>query len=123
MPRQDWHIYAKSFGYGGNPEHKTRPGDYDLTPPAAARPGKTLCDAERDLLKAEALRLLRSGVQRGMVSEAGSGGWPQNVWTVAGGVAYEAQLENEGQGTYHGYPMPLDDPFLPMVLGEWASRP
>lgn len=112
-----------SATYGGNPEHKTRPGDYGLTPPASPRPGKTLCDALRPVPRAEALALLRSGFQRGMVSKHHKGDWPQNVWAVDNsGEAYEAQLENREVGAYHGYPMPQDDPFRATILKEWARR-
>ena len=31
--------------YGGNPEHKRNSGDFGLSPTAAPRPDKTLCDA------------------------------------------------------------------------------
>lgn len=109
--------------YGGNPEHKMNPGDYGLTPPASPRPGKTLCDSERDLLRAEALTLLRSGLQRGVVSAQMRNGWPQNVWAVSeNGEVFESQLENQATGTYHGYPMPEDDDFRELVLQEWRSR-
>jgi hypothetical protein len=59
---------GREVAYGGNPEHKRRPGNYDLTPPSNPRPGKTLCDAGRDFLHAEALGLLREGFNRGLVS-------------------------------------------------------
>jgi len=49
--------------YGGNPEHKTRPGDYGLVPPCNPRPGKTLCDTGRDFRREEALALLREGFE------------------------------------------------------------
>jgi hypothetical protein len=43
-PEEKRKAIAGSVGYGGNPEHKSRPGDYSLVPPANPRPGKTLCD-------------------------------------------------------------------------------
>jgi len=94
----------------GNPEHKKNPGDYGLSPPATPRPGKTLCDAAGPISKAEAERLLRSEIGKGMLSHCEHDQWPKNVWAVSqsGGV-FEAQLENAGQGVYHGYPMPADD--------------
>ncbi|MBF0155416.1 MAG: hypothetical protein HQL64_16905 [Magnetococcales bacterium] len=55
-----------------------------------------------------------------MVSEQQRNGWPQNVWAVdSNGVPLEAQLENEGLGSYHGYPMPEGDPFRENVLQRW----
>ncbi|MHB8885663.1 MAG: hypothetical protein ACYC5H_11405 [Methylovirgula sp.] len=107
--------------YGGNPEHKRSPGDYGLRPPAQPRPGKTLCDAQ--ILKSEALLLLRAGLQKGMVSFRAESEWPQNIWSVAEtGEAFEAQLENPQQGIYHGYPMPIDDDFRLEVICEWKKR-
>jgi hypothetical protein len=35
------------------------------------------------------------------------------------GVPLEAQLENAANGTYHGYPMPEDDPFRDIVIARW----
>jgi hypothetical protein len=107
--------------YGGNPEHKRSRGDYGLVPPVQPRPGKTLCDAQ--ILKAEALLLLRAGFQKGMVSLCAEDKWPQNVWSVAEtGDVFEAQLENPEQGVYHGYPKPIDDDFRTEVIREWKKR-
>jgi len=109
--------------YGGNPEHKRSPGDYGLTPPAQPRPGKTLCDGERPLLKEEAEKMLREGLCKGLTSICDTHVWPQNVWSVSEKLeVFEAQLENPEQGIYHGYPMPMDDDFRNVVLKEWAAR-
>jgi hypothetical protein len=113
---------AATVGYGGNPEHKSQPGDYDLVPPAIPRAGKTLCDAAGEFPKARAEELLRAGLLRGMVSVQERGGWPQNIWSAADGEAYEAQLENQELGVYHGYPMPKDDDFRSVVIAEWTRR-
>jgi len=113
----------QTFAYGGNPEHKVRPGDYGLTPPCNPRPGKTLCDAEREFPRAHAESLLRQGLLRGMVSRNQHNGWPQNVWAVSeSGEPFEAQLENRINGTYHGYPMPKADDFRSLVIEEWGRR-
>lgn len=121
-PEEKCKAMAAMVGYGGNPEHKSRPSDYQLTPPANPRPGKTLCDAVGELSKARAEELLRAGLLRGMVSVQERGGWPQNIWSVSDGEPYESQLENKGQGIYHGYPMPKDDDFRNLVLAEWKRR-
>lgn len=121
-PEEKCRVTAGRVGYGGNPEHKSRPGDYGLVPPANPRPGKTLCDAAGEFPKAGAEGLLREGLLRGMVSIHQRGGWPQNIWSVAHGEPYEAQLENNDQGVYHGYPMPKDDDFRSIVLTEWTRR-
>jgi len=109
--------------YGGNPEHKKNPGDFDLTPPSQPRPDKSLCDNAAVFLKAEALSLLRAGVRRGLVSEQVVGdGLPQNIWSVtAGGVPLEAQLENRVAASYHGYPLLESDPFHQAVLKAWTD--
>lgn len=48
------------------------------------------------------------------------GKWPQNIWAVTDeGCPVEAQLENQVQGTYHGYPMPEADPMRKEILERW----
>lgn len=109
--------------YAGNPEHKRNPGDFGLTPPASPRRGKSLCDGVRIFERREALRLLREGFSRGLVSEQLRNGWPQNVWAVLpDGTPLEAQLENEEFGAYHGYPMPSSDVLAPFVVERWHQR-
>jgi hypothetical protein len=114
--------FAEQFRYGGNPEHKSQPSDFCLSPPMNPRPGKTLCDKVRQFTKADAIELVRAGFKRGMVSIQERGGWPQNVWSVLEDQVFEAQLENRGQGVYHGYPMPSDDDFRQLVFREWNRR-
>jgi hypothetical protein len=112
---------VRRVSYGGNPEHKKNPGDFGLQPPSSPRLGKTLCDSVGILTRTEALRLLRDGLKRGLVSSQQRGGWPQNVWAVtADGSPLEAQLERDG--IYHGYPMPENDPFRAEVLKRWGSQ-
>lgn len=106
--------------YGGNSAHKRDPGDFDLLPPAQPRPDETLCDAAGITTRAEALQLLREGVSRGLISRQTRGDFPQNVWAVTKeGFPMEAQLDNQVQGTYHGYPMPSTDDFRDEVLKRW----
>ena len=101
-------------------EHKRNPGDFGLDPPNSPRPGKTLCDAVQIHTRAAALALLRTGLTRGVFSVQERSGWPQNVGAVTGdGEPLEAQLE--GDGIYHGYPMPQDDPFREVVLARWKQ--
>jgi hypothetical protein len=107
--------------YTGNPLHKRNPGDFKLDPPGAARPGKTLCDGSSIFSRSEALKLLKQGFAKGLVSVQTRDGWPQNIWAVsANQVALEAQ--HEGNGCYHGYPLQGDDPLREEVLARW-SRP
>lgn len=113
---------AERVNYGGNPEHKRHPGDFGLTPPSQPRPDKTLCDAVKIFSRAEAARLLKDGVRKGLISEIERNGYPQNVWAVTeDGCPLEAQLENEATGAYHGYPMPESDPFREEVLERWKT--
>jgi hypothetical protein len=111
---------ARAVRYGGNPEHKKNPSDFGLNPPAAPRPDKTLCDIAGVLDKRDAAELLRQGIRRGLIADQSRGEYPQNVWAVTeNGQPMEAQLENEAQGVYHGYPMPKTDPFQEQVLERW----
>lgn len=113
---------AAEIRYGGNPEHKRNPGDFGLTPPASPRRNKTLCDEAGIVRRAVALDLLREGIRRGLVSQWSGSGYPQNVWAVsADGIPLEAQLENAGNGTYHGYPIPADDAFREIVIAKWEA--
>jgi len=117
---QERHDFARQVTYGGNPEHKRDPGDFNLNPPSQPRADKTLCDIAEIFARAEAERLLRRGVERGMVSKQWIGCFPQNIWSVTDkGIPLEAQLENRDKGTYHGYPIPEGDPFRAEVLERW----
>ncbi len=114
---------ADRVSYTGNPEHKERPGDFGLTPPIQPRPDKSKCDWIEVLDRATALRLLKEGARRGLVSRQVRGGFPQNIWAVTeGGDPVEAQLENESAGTYHGYPMPETDPFREVIISLWGQH-
>jgi len=122
VPTRQQAIWSRinDLRYSGNPEHKRNPGDFGLTPPSGPRPGKTLCDQVAIFSRAEALALLKAGVKRGTFSAQERDGWPQNVWAVTDKAEpVEAQLE--GQGAYHGYPMPEADPFRERVLERWRE--
>ena len=114
---------ASKVSYGGNPEHKRNPGNFGLTPPAIPRPDKTLCDTVGIFKRMEATRLLRKGVRKGLISIRENNGFPQNIWSISKeGYPLEAQLENQDQGIYHGYPMPENDPFRLLVLEKWRNK-
>ena len=109
-----------SVRYTGNPEHKRHPGDFGLTPPSDPRPDKSLCDMVGISSRGEAIRLLREGIRRGLISEQRRKDYPQNIWAVTEeGWPLEAQLENADTGAYHGYPMPKTDPFADEILRRW----
>lgn len=115
------HIACR-VSYVGNPEHKRNPGDFGLMPPAQPRADKTLCDVTNIFSQHEATKLLKAGVRKGLISERDRGIYPQNIWAVTvDKIALEAQLDNEQQGTYHGYPMPEADPFREVVLARWEQ--
>ncbi|MGZ8245908.1 hypothetical protein [Methylomagnum sp.] len=112
---------AEKVRYGGNPEHKRNPGDFNLNPPSNPRQAKTLCDEVGIFKRTEALALLREGLRRGLVSIQERNGWPQNIWAVVNGRSLQAMLENAEQGTYHGYPLQEDEPLADEVLKRWES--
>ncbi|MBZ0151024.1 MAG: hypothetical protein K8J09_05780 [Planctomycetes bacterium] len=113
--------WSRHVRYVGNPDHKRNPGDFGLEPPSSPRVDKTLCDGAEIFTLREAQRLLRIGVERGLVSEQLRRGWPQNIWSVAkNGTPLEAMLDNQARGTYHGYPMLADDPLAKIVLERWG---
>lgn len=94
-----------------------------MIPPAAPRPGKTLCDGDGTYLtKAEAQKLLRAGANLGLISQNCLSIWPENVWMVYNDIVYEARLQNSVAGEYHGYPLMADDPFREVVLKVWHER-
>ena len=37
------------------------------------------------------------------------------------GIPLEAQMENEGNGTYHGYPLEENDDFRDAVIAKWKQ--
>jgi hypothetical protein len=114
---------ARQVGYAGNPEHKRNPGDFGLTPPSCPRADKSLCDVARIFRRKDALVLLRAGIGRGLISRQWVDKFPHIVRAVTeDGQPVEAQLENQAQGTYHGYPMPESDPFRNVVLEQWSRR-
>lgn len=110
------------LGYGGNSEHKRNPGDFGLTPPSGPRPGKSLCDVVSIFSREVALKHLKTGAAKCLISDRRVDGFPKNIWSVTDdGVPMEAQLENPSMGTYHGYPMPDSDPFVEQVLNRWRG--
>jgi hypothetical protein len=125
LSKKDREALLTRASYTGNPAHKRDPGDFGLTPPASPRRDKTLCDDAGIFERAAAQSLLESGIRRGLVSSRHGAGdnFPQNIWAVSDeGIAFEAQLENPLQGTYHGYPLPDTDPLEEQVLAWWEAE-
>ncbi len=111
---------AEKARYSPSPYHKS---ELSGGRSSAPRPDKTVCDVPAPIDCREAAALLKAGILRGMISAQVRQGWPQNVWAVDdGGIVYEAQLGNAGNGEYHGYPMKADDDFTRVVRKEWEER-
>jgi hypothetical protein len=107
--------------YSGNPEHKRNPGDYNLTPPASPRRGKTLCDDIQIFRRSDALALLRAGLSRGLVDSRWSGeGWPQLIWAVTEGEQ-PVEAQRDANGSYHGYPLSANDPLFEHIIAVWHT--
>jgi len=81
-----------------------------------------LCDDAKIADHAVALDRLHEGIRRGLVSKQMRDSFPQNIWSVSNeGIPLEAELDNEGNGTYHGYPMPENDDFRLKVIEKWKT--
>ena len=120
--REELGRLAAGLRYGGKPVHKRNPGDFGLNPPSLPRDDKSLCDNVQVFRRAEALSLLRRGVELGMISEWDGTGYPKNIWSMTDdGTPLEAQLENPGNGTYHGYPLEVNDDFRDIVIARWRQ--
>lgn len=117
----------RNVAYGGNPEHKKNPGDFGLTPPSDPRSGKSLCDVAKIFKRKLALKLLKEGISRGLISERlNEHGFPLNTWsaiTMEDGtiIPLESHIENPLTGVYHGYPIPPTDPMHDEVLKRWKG--
>ncbi len=110
--------------YEGIAYHKRAPGDFGLTPPAAPRRDKTLCDEANVTLRSMANALLAQAIDGGLVSDAqGAPGFPKQMWVVdERGQVFEAMYGGSRPGLYHGYPIRRADPFFDEVLQAWESR-
>ena len=110
--------------YEGSPHHKRNPGDFGLTPPAAPRLDKTLCDEAGIFKRAVADTLLAKAIDRGLVSEAiAADGLPKQLWAVDDtGQVFEAMYGGSAPGRYHGYPIRRTDPLFDEVSKAWAER-
>jgi len=119
----DLKALAKRLSYGGSSYHKLRPNDYGLYPSFSPRPHKSPCDDLRAVPKAEAIRLLKEGIRRGMVSALAGGGVPKYVWAVAeDGLVFEAKTDPPNT-VYHGYRLLEDDADMrEVVQREWNKR-
>ncbi|WP_404363065.1 hypothetical protein ACIHQR_23815 [Corallococcus coralloides] len=115
----------KTASYEGSPYHKRKPGDFGLTPPAAPRRDKTLCDEAQISKKAQAIALFKQAIEKGLVStEMASGHFPKQLWVVdETGRAFEAIYGGSKTGCYHGYPIRKQDPFSKEIIARWKTLP
>lgn len=80
-----------------------------------------MCDGASIFKRSDALRYLRDGLKRGAISEQSIGGWPTIVWAITDdGIPLEAQ--RDGEGSYHGYPIPPEDPMAAAVKKFWNGK-
>jgi hypothetical protein len=95
-----------------------------LTPPAAPRPDKTLCDEAGVTRRALADALLAQAIDGGLASETiGAPGFPKQLWVVTeNGQVFEAMYGGSTTGLYHGYPIRRSDPFFAEVVNAWERR-
>ena len=108
--------------YEGSPLHKRNPGNFGLTPPASPRLDKTLCDEANVFDKAVASELLTKAINRGLVSEKTTDGYPKQLWVVDDhGQVFEAMYGGSRAGCYHGYPIRRQDPFFEEVSAAWGQ--
>lgn len=122
LPAERRRELAQRVKYVGSPLHKRNPGDFGLTPPAAPRPGKSLCDDVSIFQRDNAQALLQEGLQAGLVSPDAEDGFPRHIWMVHDARVIEARCDNTQAGTYHGYPLEADDPMADAVRREWSRR-
>ena len=110
--------------YEGVSYHKGTPGDFGLTPPAAPRPDKTLCDEAGVTRRALASDLLKRAIDGGLASVGdGAQNFPKQLWVVdQHGRVFEAMYGGSSKGAYHGYPIRRTDPFFNQVTQAWERR-
>ena len=108
--------------YEGSPYHKRNPGNFGLTPPSAPRPDKTLCDEAQIFDLESTRRLFTKGIDRGLVSESTTLGFPKEFWVVdEQGRVFEAMYGGSRDGAYHGYPVRQSDPFHAVLVSAWDA--
>ena len=109
--------------YEGSPHHKRNPGDFGLTPPAAPRLDKTLCDEAGVFERARAADLFARAIERGIVSEANVDGLPNQMWVFdEHGRVFEAMLGGSQTGCFHGYPIRQNDPLHHTIVAAWEEK-
>lgn len=124
LQAQEIEALGKRVQYVGSALHKLHPGDYGFTPSHNPRPSKSACDDLRPVLRDEAIRLFKSGLDLGMVSQFDPGGVPKYIWAVGeDGQVYEAKTKPDTEIAYHGYRLGDDEREMRRyILTEWRQR-
>ncbi|NUQ76074.1 MAG: hypothetical protein HUU21_21245 [Polyangiaceae bacterium] len=121
---QEREFLRSHAGYEGIAYHKRTPGDFGLTPPAAPRPDKNLCDEANVTRREIAAALLARAIDGGLVSDGeGAPGFPKQMWVVDGsGQVFEAMYGGSRAGLYHGYPIRRADPLFDEIVRAWERQ-
>jgi hypothetical protein len=121
---QERKFLREHAGYEGISYHKRSPGDFGLTPPAAPRPDKTLCDEANVSQRAVAAALLARAIEGGLASDTeGAPGFPKHLWVVdETGQVFEAMYGGSRVGLYHGFPIRRVDPWFDEVVRAWRKH-
>jgi hypothetical protein len=122
LPAAEITTLLTKISYRGNPVHKRHPENFGFPSGSGPRPAKTLCEDADVFSLDEAQQLLQEGVRRSTVSATKRGAFPQTVWAVTvGGRVVEARLDNQTQGTYHGFPIQPSHPICEEVKQKWEA--
>ena len=110
--------------YEDSPLHKRNPGDFGLTPPAAPRLDKTLCDEAGIFRRADATALLMKAIDGGLASvSTAANNFPKQLWAVDGnGRVFEGMYGGSKSGYYHGYPIRRNDPLFKEITEAWNRQ-
>lgn len=124
LTNQEREFLRNHAGYEGISYHKRTPGDFGLSPPAAPRPDKTLCDEANVTRLARANALLTRAIEGGLASDAeGAPGFPKQMWVVdESGQVFEAMYGGSRAGLYHGYPIRRTDPWFDEIIKAWERQ-
>lgn len=113
---------AKAISYVGRGHHKRNPADYGFER-TSPRPTKSLCDKNGVIKLEQATSMLHQGAVQGLVSILCYGEYPKFVWFVDHNYCvYEAKIDENSPGKYHGDPLEQNDTFRDIVLKAWKQQ-
>lgn len=105
--------------YRGNAEHKKDPRNFGFISPPKPRRDKSLCDDTDISSTDDALKHIKEGLKRGIVCKRWIKGWPRHIWSVTDDGNTVLEAKRDGEGSYHAYPLPENDPVAKEVLKRW----